>query len=123
MRVRAFWFVLISLVFGVATSSFANAEEMGWTFTSKYKYQVQVKLYSEDRRHVWPSKDTAWSLKDYASHTEKINCIRGEKICYGAWATGNASHYWGVGHGDQHNCDTCCAICGSGNVAKTLVQK
>src|SRR5262249_46545950 len=66
---------------------------------SNYRYKVGIKFYSQTRNHVWPDSDNFWVLDDYGTHTYRLSCIRGEEICYGAWATGNDKTYWGVGHG------------------------
>src|SRR6266478_9153506 len=97
MSLRRFCIAFIGFYFGmIAFPTLVTASEMNWTLTSRYQYKVQFKLYSNDRNHVWPSSSTAWDLDDYASHTERITCIRGELICYGAWETGNDTVYWGV---------------------------
>src|SRR6266851_6389585 len=97
MSLRRFCIALIAFYFSMlAVPTLVTADEMYWTLTSKYQYKVQFKLYSNDRNHVWPSASTAWDLDDYASHTVRINCIRGELICYGAWETGNDTVYWGA---------------------------
>ena len=48
----------------------------------------------------------------------KISCIKGEKVCYGAWLQGNSSRYWGVGKGNQQKCADCCYTCGGNTVTK-----
>jgi hypothetical protein len=123
MSLRRFCIALVGFYFGMlAAPTLVTADEMYWTLTSKYQYKAQFKLYSNDRNNVWPSSSTAWDLDDYASHTERITCIRGELICYGAWETGNDTVYWGGGYGNRQHCDNCCATCGDGDVDKTLVR-
>ena len=123
MFLRICCIALIVFFFGLlAIPTPVTAEEMNWTLTSKHQYKVQFKLYSNDRNHVWPSASTAWDLDDYASHTVHINCITGERICYGAWQTGNSNIYWGGGYGNRQHCDNCCAVCGDGDVDKTLLR-
>jgi hypothetical protein len=80
--------------------------------TSKYQYRVQIAFYSRERNHEWPGNGQAWDLNDYNQHTYTLNCRRGEKICFGAWVTGNANRYWGVGFGGKQGCSTCCYQCG-----------
>jgi hypothetical protein len=123
MFLRRFCIALVVFFVSLPVSpTMVIAEEMNWTLTSKHQYIVQFKLYSNDRNHVWPTASTAWDLDDYASHTVHINCIRGERICYGAWQTGNSNIYWGGGYGNRQHCDNCCAVCGDGDVDKTLLR-
>jgi hypothetical protein len=89
-----------------------SATSMTWTVKSMYKYRVQIAFYSRARNHEWPGNGQAWDLNDYNDHTYTLNCRRGERVCFGAWVTGNASKYWGVGFGGKQGCSTCCFICG-----------
>ena len=57
----------------------------------------------------------AYDLNDYETHSFTLNCRRGEKICFGAWVTGNASRYWGVGANNRYGCEKCCFVCGAGD--------
>jgi hypothetical protein len=85
---------------------------MTWTVKSMYRFRVQIAFYARERNHVWPGNGQAWDLNDYNNHTYTLNCRPGEKICFGAWVTGNASKYWGVGFGGKQGCGTCCFLCG-----------
>lgn len=96
----------------------AGASELEWHFKSDYPYTVYLKLYSQDRNHVWPSSDRVYVLDDYDTHNISISCQYAEKICYGAWAGDN---YWGVGQGGQQSCVDCCATCGFGDPALKLL--
>jgi len=95
-----------------------KADDVTIKVRSMVSVQAQIKFYSQDRSHVWPSVSTAWNLDDYATHAYSLACISGEKICFGAWSvardgyTGSLS--WGVGHGDTRSCRSCCFICGEG---------
>jgi hypothetical protein len=108
--------------FIVCGSAPAQADEMTWTITSKYQYKVQVAFYSRTRSHLWPANGQAWGLDDYAPHQFTLSCNAGEKICYGAWATGDATTYWGVGLDGKQYCSNCCSICGEENPVKTLAE-
>jgi hypothetical protein len=100
----------------------ASAETMLWTFQSKYRYKVQVAFYSQNRGHEWPGNGEAYDLNDYDDHTMNLSCNRGEKICFGAWATGNATTYWGVGAKNSHHCDSCCFTCGGGDIPRQVLN-
>lgn len=114
--------LLIAAGLAVGTSAPAQADEMSWTLTSKYQYKVQVSFYSRSRRHEWPGSGKAWGLDDSASHDFSLSCNAGEKICYGAWVTGDSSIYWGVGLDGKHGCKDCCAVCGEEDPVKTLTE-
>ena len=83
-----------------------------WTVKSMYKFKVQIAFYSRARNHEWPGSGQAWDLNDYNNHSYTLNCQRGEKVCFGAWVTGNASKFWGAGFGGKQGCSTCCFVCG-----------
>jgi hypothetical protein len=88
---------------------------------SNYRYKVGIKFYSQTRNHVWPDSDNFWVLDDYGTHTYRLSCMRGEEICYGAWATGNDKTFWGVGHGGNKSCRDCCYTCGD-TASRTLTE-
>lgn len=85
---------------------------MVWTVKSMYQYKVQIAFYSRERNHEWPGNGQAWDLNDYNNHSYTLNCRRGEKVCFGAWVTGNSSKFWGVGFGGKQGCGSCCFVCG-----------
>jgi len=89
-----------------------SAASMVWTVKSMYQYKVQIAFYARERNHEWPGNGQAWDLNDYNNHTYTLNCRRGEKVCFGAWVTGNASKFWGVGFGGKQGCPSCCFVCG-----------
>lgn len=97
------------------------AKSLVWDFKSNFRYKVGIKFYSQTRKgHEWPSSDRMWILDDYKTHTYRLGCVEGEKICYGAWSTGNDKTYWGSGHGDKQGCSDCCHTCGDNPRAKVL---
>ena len=108
----------IALLFTAAVP--ASADQMIWTLRSNYPYNVQVEFYSQYRDAAWPGSDRAYDLNDYNDHQYRLNCINGEKICYGAWVTGSGGRYWGVGPNDKYNCGNCCATCGESHPSYTL---
>jgi hypothetical protein len=83
---------------------------------------VQIEFYSQARNHAWPGGDDAYDINDYDVHEYRLNCRTGEKVCYGAWETGNASRYWGVGLNDKHNCEDCCSTCGGGPLPLRILE-
>lgn len=115
-------FIMLGLGLGLAVAAppAAAAETMTWTMRSSYDSRVQVEFYSHERKAAWPGNGRAYPLNDSKPHVFKLNCQRGEKICYGAWPTAGGSTYWGVGAKDKHTCKTCCAVCGLDNPTKTL---
>lgn len=92
----------------------AKAETMVWKFRSHHANIVDIQLYAPARNVVWPGNSQVWSLKDYNAHNVTINCVRGEKVCYGAWVRGTESSYWGAGRGNRKSCTNCCGTCGGG---------
>jgi hypothetical protein len=102
--------LIASQVFAVGA---AMADTMVWKFRSHHSNIVDVQLYASARNNVWPGNGRVWSLKDYNVHNVQISCVRGEKVCYGAWVRGTESSYWGGGRNNQRNCTSCCYICGN----------
>ena len=96
---------------------------MTWTVMSSYKYKVQVAFYSqtgEDRE--WPGNGDAYNLDDSLNHEFPLTCNVNEKVCLGAWATGNTKKYWGVGYQNKSGCTACCFICGGGNIPRQVIK-
>jgi hypothetical protein len=110
--------------FIIAFSSQLNivkSEEMSWNMRNLYRYRVQVKFFSQDYNRLWPAQNQAYGLNDSSFHSFVLSCHYGEKICYGAWITGeDGSEYWGVGPDNVQGCDNCCAICGQENPTYTM---
>jgi hypothetical protein len=100
----------------------AAAETMLWTIRSNYKYKVQIEFYSDNRAHAWPGGNKAYNLNDYETHEYNLNCHAGEKVCFGAWVTGNAGRYWGVGANHRHSCSRCCFTCGGGDIPTQVLN-
>jgi hypothetical protein len=92
-----------------------------WPITSKSPFRAAIKFYSETRRgHEWPSAREMWLLNDHAEHTFRLGCVRGEKICFGAWTMPHGTVKWGVGHGNTLSCPNCCHTCGDNARHQTL---
>ena len=115
-------FLAVFLIGALAAPTVATAQQLTWEVQSMYPNKVQIEFYSQDRRHAWPGGNRAYNLNDYETHTYRLNCIAGEKICYGAWVTGNSSRYWGVGMNNRHGCKGCCYTCDD-NVAEVRLVR
>ncbi len=102
-----------ALVFPMEASARDN-DNLIWHVKSNYRYRVQISFYSQTYHREWPGDGQAWGLNDDDVHEYNLRCRTGEKICFGAWVTGNASTYWGVGADNRYSCDACCYICGAG---------
>ena len=90
----------------------AVADEIKWSVRSNHPNIVQLEFFSQDRDAAWPGGDRAYELKDSQFHDYSLSCQTGEKICFGAWVSGDSSHYWGAGADNDQACDSCCAKCG-----------
>jgi len=118
------WMGTLALGALVASASFqpASAASIRWTITNDSAYQAQVSFYSESRSVEWPGGGKSWDLFDNRPHTFNLRCIRGEKICYGAFIYQSHARYWGVGFENANSCADCCGICGAGSMSNTLVR-
>jgi hypothetical protein len=106
----------------LALAMAAKADTMVWPVKSLFPYKVQVEFYSESRKWEWPGSGEAYSLNDSRTHRFSLNCNSGEKICLGAWVTGNADKYWGVGLHNKHSCRNCCYVCGGGDIPRQVLE-
>jgi hypothetical protein len=106
--------VLTALAAALLAPLPASAENFTFKVRSYHKHQVDVAFYSQNRNHAWPGDGKVWIIKDYDVHTYSLTCVRGEKICYGAWVRGASSSYWGGGKGGRQACQKCCFICNGG---------
>ena len=110
---------VLAVFCGLTAPSGARAETMNWKFSSTHPNIVDVKLFDRTLNIVYPGNTKVWSLKDNDTHTVRINCTRGSKICYGASVRGTESSYWGLGLRANHSCSECCFTCG-GNDPPTV---
>ncbi|HTS39710.1 MAG TPA: hypothetical protein VMH84_04115 [Xanthobacteraceae bacterium] len=115
---------LLLAIIGSATIQLvqSKAETMLWRVKSVYPYRVQVEFYSENRKHEWPGGGNAWGLDNNRTQRFSLICNAGEKICLGAWVTGNAAKYWGVGLHNSHSCRNCCYVCGGGEIPRQVLD-
>lgn len=104
---RLFASVLIALMLVTA----AKAATFTFNMRNSQYYAVEVELYAQNRRHVWPGGGEVYYLDDGEEKQIYISCQRGEKICYGAWISGDTDTYWGVGKNNSHRCSNCCYTC------------
>lgn len=95
----------------------AAADTATFRIRSFAQHAVQVKFFSQNRNIVWPGGGKAFDIKDYKVHDIKLTCVNGEKICYGAYLTGNGNRYWGTGHDGKQRCSNCCITCSNGAVS------
>jgi len=114
---------LIAFLIGsLCFPAIVSAEQLTWQVQSMYRHKVQIEFYAQGRSHAWPGGNRAYNLNDYDVHTYTLNCIGGEKVCYGAWVTGNSSRYWGVGMNNKHGCSDCCYTCDDNTAEVRLVR-
>jgi len=100
----------VALAFASAAPE-AQTSEMTFKVKSNYQYKVEFVMYSSDRKGFqWPAPGRVYMLDDSQVHTFKLACLGGEKICYGAWVSGNSKTYWGIGKNNQR-CEKCCYTC------------
>ena len=115
--------IAVLATFAVALSSSGHTQSdnnITFQFKSNYQYRVQVSFWSKTRNVVWPGNGKAYDLDDSEVHQIKLNCMSGEKICYGGWVTGNGRLYWGVGGDGRRGCTGCCFVCGQGDMTPIL---
>jgi hypothetical protein len=110
----------------LVVASTAHADSVQWHFVNKSRWQAQIDFQSVNRNHIWPGGDQAWGLDDGGEHTYRLNCISGEKICYGAWTIApdytTGPHYWGQGQNHDMSCTHCCATCGEGETPTVFLN-
>jgi len=101
--------VLLTLFVAMAD---ASAQSLTFVVRSETNGLIDYKLWSQDRSHVWPSVRNVYGL-NHRGHqrSTRINCIRGERICYGAWFRNNPKLTWGAGSTGKARCTSCCYIC------------
>jgi hypothetical protein len=110
----ATWAAMACMIFS-GLPTFASAADVTFQIRNNHPNAVEVELYSQDRDHVWPGGGEVYILDDGETKSMALSCKNGEKICYGAWISGDKETYWGVGPGNQETCDDCCYTCTGGN--------
>lgn len=92
----------------------AFAADVTFQMRNSHPNAVEVELYSQDRDHVWPGNNQVYYLDDGETKQIPLACDEGEKICYGAWVSGDKSTYWGTGPDNAETCEDCCYTCEGG---------
>lgn len=88
--------------------------DLTWRFRNNSGGTVHVKMYARQRGIWWPTASTNWRMDGVGPYAFTISCRAGEKVCYGAWRSGNTDRYWGTGFQDRNGCDGCCYTCFEG---------
>lgn len=105
--------VVTSALFASMSAAFAS--DVTFMMQNSHPNAVEVELYSQDRNHVWPGDNQIYYLDDGETKQIPLACEEGEKICYGAWVSGDKSTYWGTGPDNAETCEDCCYVCTGGN--------
>ena len=106
--------VLLGLFMLLGMVTIAEAARVTFFVRDSHPNAVELELYSQNRRHVWPGGKEVYSLGDGETKDIPISCRRGEKICYGAWVAGEEGIFWGTGVDNSHRCSDCCYTCNGG---------
>ena len=122
-RISKLFFLLATLAGIFFAASIASAADVTFVMKNEHPNAVEVELYSQDRNHVWPGNGEIYLLDDGETKTMALSCKDGEKICYGAWISGDKSTYWGVGPGQSQACEDCCYTCTGGNTEEIDLQE
>ncbi|MDP2356616.1 MAG: hypothetical protein Q8M31_11230 [Beijerinckiaceae bacterium] len=112
-------FLLLAVVFGAAEA--AAQQTLIFVVRNETNSVINYKLWSQSRNIVWPGANTMYST-DFKGdqRSNRISCIQGESICYGAWFRNNPKIVWGAGTTGKGRCADCCYIC-NGERTKTKV--
>ncbi|MGV8937825.1 MAG: hypothetical protein ACOH2J_11930 [Allorhizobium sp.] len=97
-----------------ASLSPALAADVTFMMRNDHPNAVEVELYSQDRNHIWPGNGEVYYLDDGETKSIHLSCTSGEKICYGAWVSGEKETYWGTGPANGDTCTDCCYTCTGG---------
>lgn len=112
MRAKLMLMVLAGTLAAPALSlADGTQSSLTWQMRSFHHNAVEVQFYSNSRKHVWPAPGRVYAIRDYAVHTYTTPCIKGEKVCYGAWVAGSGTTYWGTGKDGRLGCADCCYTC------------
>ncbi len=99
------------LAAAVFAPSLAVADTITFKMRSFSKEAVEIVFYSQNRKIEWPGGGKVHLAKTNTVVSYPLTCVKGEKICYGAWLKGNAPRSWGVGQGGKQTCSDCCYTC------------
>lgn len=106
--------LLAASLASVFAAPVALADDVTFVMKNSHPNAVELELYSQDRDHVWPGGNQVYYLDDGETKQMSLACEEGEKICYGAWTSGDKSTYWGTGPDNAQTCDDCCYTCEGG---------
>lgn len=113
MTIRALALAATAFFAGnIASIGDSAAENLYWEFQNRSGYSLQLSFYSQRRNAEWPGNNRAYDLNSSRVRSFNLNCIPGEKICYGAWYRNNPGQHWGVGRDGKQGCRKCCYDCG-----------
>lgn len=75
---------------------------------------IQWRVWAQERDWVWPGPDAVFSTAELdVVDRERIECVAGELLCFGAQA---GDRTWGVGLDGAGECEDCCQPCASAPV-------
>ena len=119
-RVLQSLFLMFAVVFGAAEAS--AQQSLTFVVRSQTDGVINYKLWSQNRNHVWPSVRNAYVLNHRGDQrSNRLNCVAGETICYGAWFRNNPKIVWGAGTDGRKRCTSCCFVCnGTATAPKIL---
>ncbi len=96
---------------------------MSFTFTHACVTEpgpIEMRLFDDSNGLVFPGGTDRYILPKDGTETFTIQCVPGDRICFGAaGASGRGS--WGAGLAGNQSCTGCCAPCGFGDNALSLV--
>lgn len=110
------------LVGAIFASSAASAADITFLMKNNHPNALEVELYSQDRDHIWPGNGEVYLFDDGEDKSVALSCQKGERICYGAWISGDKTTYWGVGPGNSEACDDCCYTCEGGTTEEITLD-
>ena len=96
-----------------------NDSSLLFKLKNDYNYNkiLHVRFYNVENNLVWPASDRAYVIDNHKTHSYRLNCKSGAKICYGAWIKNDPSTIWGLGRESSNftanGCESCCGICGA----------
>jgi len=136
--IRLFVALCLAAVVLTGASRGVHAAEMTFQFVNDTERDLSLKLFSRgDSGAHWPGKTRAFSVRpDTAVQQLKIDCVEGEKICWGAWVitqsvsgqisnsgqrtTRTGTHNYGVGQKNLRECERCCQVCKAGEMSQVF---
>lgn len=81
---------------------------------------LQISFKSDNRPAEWPGGGQSYLLEAGSMNRYGLNCIVGEKICYGATSISDR-RIWGTGVHHETSCTNCCHFCGPSEEAGPII--